>query len=89
MKKIAALLVISNLVWFANYLKLDIERDGYRDQIIKAEDAIKSLPDRQKYFLGQEQNGDLIVTCVNGGDPTIRGSKSYTLIDITCGGDKQ
>lgn len=85
MKKLIALLVVTNLLWFVVYVYTSIDRDEYRDQVIKADAAIKSLPDTKRYYLGQERNGDLIVTCLNGNTPT---AVSGSVFDITCGGQQ-
>jgi hypothetical protein len=86
-KFLIAVLALTNAVWFTGYVALSIERDDYRNQIIRAEDAIRSLPDRQKYFIGEEKNGDLLVMCNDKtADPTIRGGSGDNLIlNITCG----
>jgi hypothetical protein len=82
-----AVLAVTNAVCFAAYVSVAVERNDYRGQISRAEDAIRSLPDRQKYFIGEEKNGDLLVYCVDRtADPTIRGGSGDDLIlNITCG----
>lgn len=85
MKKLIAAFVLTSIVWVAAYARLAHQRDDYRNRIIEAEDAIRTLPDSKVYFLGQERNGDLIVVCVNGGDPTLRGSEDTLRLNISCG----
>lgn len=88
MKKLIAVLILSNVAWFAAYVWVDIKRDEANDLAVKADAAIKSLPHPETYFLGQEQNGDLIVMCQSKADPTVRGAETatgYNLLDITCG----
>jgi hypothetical protein len=91
MKKtlILALLIVPNMLWFAAYVHLNGKRNDYRNQIVKAEDAIKSLPQRDVYFIGQKPNGSLFVYCLNQGDesPNVSYVGSRRL-EITCGGQQ-
>jgi hypothetical protein len=84
--KIVLALLVTNLLWLAAYVHLNGKRNDYRNQIVKAEDAIKTLPQRDVYYIGQKPNGNLFVYCLNQGDesPNVSYVGSRRL-EITCG----
>jgi hypothetical protein len=85
MKRILALLIVTNVLWFVFYASLE---GKYRDILTTSKSALSTLPDTKTYYVGQQKDGDLVVMCINKVDPTVRGSQNgYNLLNISCGGN--